>query len=188
MNSRLTLNLPNLLTLLRIALIPVIVALFFIETRTSLWLAFAAYIVAAVTDYIDGYLARKWNQESDFGRAMDPIADKMLVCAVIFMLIAIRHIEGWALVAALLILLREILVSGLREAMAPQGVTMPVSKLAKWKTAVQMVALGALIISTVSHPALLIEEIGIVSLWLACGLTLVTGWDYFVIWARTLRS
>lgn len=183
-----TLNLPNLLTLLRIALIPAIVVLFFIETNAALWLAFAAYIVAAVTDYIDGYLARKWNQESDFGRAMDPIADKMLVCAVIFMLIAIRHIEGWALVAALLILLREILVSGLREAMAPQGVTMPVSKLAKWKTAVQMIALGALIISTVSHPMWLIEEIGIVSLWVACALTLVTGWDYFLIWARTLRS
>lgn len=181
-------NLPNLLTLLRIALIPAIVVLFFLASREALWLAFACYIVAAVTDYIDGYLARKWKQESDFGRAMDPIADKMLVCAVIFMLIAIRHIEGWALVAALLILLREILVSGLREAMAPQGISMPVSNLAKWKTAVQMVALGALIISTVSHPSFFIEEIGLVSLWLACALTLATGWDYFVIWARSLRS
>ena len=173
-------SLPNLLTLSRIAVIPLLVALVYFDTPALRWIALVGFIAAAVTDYLDGYLARHRNEMSPLGRFLDPIADKLLIASLIVILVATRQIEGLTVIPAIIILCREILVSGLREYLAEIQVSLPVSKLAKWKTTIQMVALGFLIIGTAGPswlPTLLIGEIG---LWVAAGLTLITGYDYLV--------
>ncbi len=169
------LNLPNTLTMSRIVAIPLIVAAFYLDLPTREWVTFGLFVYASVTDYLDGYLARRWQQTSDFGRFLDPIADKLLVGAVIVMMIATGTIGGAAVIAALLIILREILVSGLREFLAGKNTAMPVSRLAKWKTAVQLVAFTALLLSNTMGGA---HTIGIVLLWVAAVLTVYTGFDY----------
>jgi CDP-diacylglycerol--glycerol-3-phosphate 3-phosphatidyltransferase/cardiolipin synthase len=174
-------SLPNLLTLSRILAVPLLVALMW-GSDEWLWLgAFAVFTIAGITDYLDGYLARAQGTVSKIGVFLDPIADKIMVAATIVMLIHSGLIHGFAVIAALIILLREIIVSGLREYLGALQVSLPVSALAKWKTAFQMIALGALVLAG-SAPALLpwlpALEIGIVSLWIAAGLTLVTGYDY----------
>ena len=139
------------------------------------------------TDYFDGYLARSQGQISRLGQFLDPIADKIMVAAVLVMLISSRkanpvpEIEGIHIIAALVILLREIFVSGLREFLAPLNVSMPVSSLAKWKTTFQLVALGALILGGAVPQQEWVHTVGLASLWLAAGLTLVTGYDYLRI-------
>lgn len=166
---------PNLLTLGRVALIPLLVACFYPAGDWARYLACVVFTVAATTDYFDGYLARVWRQQSPFGRWLDPIADKLLVASTILMLV------GWdraPLLPSLVILLREITVSGLREYLAEVSVGLPVSRLAKWKTAVQMVAIGFLIVGDAGPAVLPVEGVGILGLWLAAGLTLVTGYDY----------
>ncbi len=171
-------SLPNLLTLSRILAIPLLVALIYIDTALFRWLALAGFALAGLTDYLDGYLARNRNEISPLGRFLDPIADKLLVAAVIMMLVATRQIEGLTTFAAIVILCREILVSGLREYLAEIQVSVPVTRLAKWKTAIQMVALGFLIVGTAGpdgFPTVLIGEVG---LWVAAVLTLLTGYDY----------
>ena len=166
---------PNLLTLGRVALIPLLVACFFVEGDWARYLACAVFTIAATTDYFDGYLARIWRQQTPFGRWLDPIADKLLVAATILMLVGFDRAP---LLPSLVILLREITVSGLREYMAEVSVGLPVSRLAKWKTAVQMVAIGVLIVGEAGPAVLPVQGIGVLGLWLAAALTLVTGYDY----------
>ena len=173
-------SLPNLLTLSRILAVPGLVWLMWSSNPWE-WLgAFGLYTLAAVTDYFDGYLARAWGTVSKIGQFLDPIADKIMVAAVIVMLVDAQVLHGWSVIAGLIILLREIIVSGLREYLATLSVSMPVSRLAKWKTAAQLVALGALIMVGVEPllPWLPATEIGLVTLWIAATLTLITGYDY----------
>lgn len=178
----LAMSLPNILTYGRIAAVPAVVAvLFFMEGDTARWLAFGLFCAAGLTDWLDGYLARVWEQQSTLGRMLDPIADKLLVGAVLLMLVYDRTIQGPAIFAAVIILMREILVSGLREFLAELNVKILVSRLAKWKTAFQMVALGALLAGPAAERFLAVPGIiwiGITLLWLAAILTLWTGYDY----------
>ena len=178
--ARAHLNLPNLLTYGRLVAVPLVVAfLFWPAEPWARWTALAIYTAAAITDFFDGYLARAWAQQSSLGRMLDPIADKLLVAAVLLVLSANKTIAGWSLWAAIVILCREILVSGLREYLAELRVSVPVSTVAKWKTTAQLVALGFLIAGP-SGEAVLPGSIaiGIVLLWIAALLTLYTGWDY----------
>ena len=171
-------SLPNLLTLSRIVVIPIIIGLFFVREHWAAWTACVLFSVAAITDYVDGYLARSWSQVSIVGKFLDPIADKLLVAAVLFMLVAVDKLNGISVLPAVVILLREVLVSGLREFLAGIRVGMPVSRLAKWKTAIQMVALGILIVGKDGPVGIPVQEIGEIGLWAAGLLTLITGWDY----------
>lgn len=185
------LSLPNLLTLSRIFAVPILVALLWHPGWLGYLLAFLLYCVAGVTDYLDGYLARAQGAVSRLGVFLDPIADKIMVAAVIVMLISTEQaigghpvVAGWHVVAALVILLREIMVSGLREFLAGVSVSVPVSRLAKWKTAFQMVALGALILAGALPGAPWVHDLGLACLWGAAVLTLVTGWDYLRVGLR----
>lgn len=173
------LTVPNLLTLSRIVALPLLVACLWWPAWTAgYWLAFALYCLMGITDYFDGYLARAQGTVSKLGVFLDPIADKIMVSAVILMLVATRDIGGIHLIAALVILLREIAVSGLREFLAQLQVSVPVSRLAKWKTTLQLVALGALILGGAVPGEAWVKLVGLVSLWGAAALTIVTGWDY----------
>lgn len=171
-------SLPNILTLSRIAIIPVVVALFFFPGPWPAWVAAGLFAAACITDWFDGYLARAWQEESLIGKFLDPIADKLLVAAVLIMLVANQHIAGLAVLPAVVILLREVMVSGLREFLAGLRVGVPVSRLAKWKTGIQMLAIGWLIVGDHGPAAWPVTFIGEVGLWMAAALTLVTGWDY----------
>ena len=173
-------SLPNILTYARVAAVPLVAGfLFWPDVPWARWTALAIFVAAAVTDFFDGYLARAWAQQSSLGRMLDPIADKLLVSAVILMLVANQTIAGATLWAAIVILCREILVSGLREYLAELRVPVPVTAVAKWKTTAQLVALAFLIVGP-SGEAILPHsiKIGIVLLWIAAILTLYTGWDY----------
>jgi cardiolipin synthase len=172
------LNLPNLLTLSRIIVIPVVIGLFLVPGPEAHWTACGLFSAAGFTDWLDGHFARRWKQQSEIGRFLDPIADKLLVSAVLFMLAALDRFSDWALFPSLVILSREILVSGLREYLAGLRVRVPVSRLAKWKTAIQMVAIGVLIVGDAGPAWLPTVEIGEVLLWIAALLTIVTGYDY----------
>ena len=163
----------NILTLIRIALVPVIVILVLFGSGDVMWWACGLYVVAAITDFLDGWLARKQNQTTVFGTVLDPIADKLLVGGLLLSLVATGVVSGVHVIAAVIILLRELTVSGMREYLAPMGYTMPVSKLAKWKTAAQMLALGLLIIS--GELGVFAQIPGVVLLWLAAGMTVWTG-------------
>lgn len=173
-------QLPNLLTYGRMVAVPVVAACLFAPDEFAMrWLALTVFTVAGITDFFDGYLARVLQQQSSLGRMLDPIADKLLVAASLLMLVSDRSITGWSLWAAIVILCREILVSGLREFLAELRVSVPVTKVAKWKTAVQLVAVGFLIAGPAGE--VLIPgtvAIGLVLLWIAAVLTLYTGWDY----------
>jgi cardiolipin synthase (CMP-forming) len=173
------LTLPNILTLSRIVAIPALVALlWWPQWPAGYAIAFALYCLMGITDYFDGYLARANGAVSRLGIFLDPIADKIMVAAVILMLVGTRDIIGLNLVAAMIILLREIAVSGLREFLAQLQVSVPVSRLAKWKTTLQLVALGALILSGAVPDHAWVKLVGLACLWGAAALTLVTGWDY----------
>jgi cardiolipin synthase len=172
-------SLPMWLTLSRIVAIPVIVALFWFQGDEWRYVACAVYGIAAATDWLDGYLARAWAQQSKLGRIFDPIADKLLVAATILLLVAFGRVAGVSVLAALVILLREVLVSGLREFLAEIRVGLPVSKLAKWKTGIQMTTLGFLIVGDAAPTAFLpVTLVGELGLWIAAALTLYTGYDY----------
>jgi len=173
-------NLPNILTLSRIVAIPVVVAFMFMDPPLGNWLAFSVYTYACITDFFDGYLARAWSQQSTFGRFLDPIADKLLIVAVLMMLAGFGPTSGIHILPALVILCREILVSGLREFLADARVSVPVTLLAKWKTTIQMLALGFLIVDQAGPDfgPLSTTDIGLIGLWGAAILTLVTGYDY----------
>lgn len=181
------LNLPNLLTLSRIVTVPVLLALmWWPEWRAGYLMAFAVYCLMGITDYFDGYLARSYGTVSKLGQFLDPIADKIMVAAVILVLVGKGMIGGIHVIAALVILLREIAVSGLREFLAGLKVSVPVSQLAKWKTTFQMVSLGALILMggapdfAIPFTGGLVNphSVGFTTLWAAAVLTAITGWDY----------
>jgi CDP-diacylglycerol--glycerol-3-phosphate 3-phosphatidyltransferase len=173
-------NLPNLLTYGRVAAVPVVAALlFWPEVDGFRWAALAVFVAAAITDFFDGYLARALSQQSALGRMLDPIADKLLVASCLLMLVASGDIAGWSRWAAIVILCREILVSGMREFLAELRVGLPVSAVAKWKTTLQLVAVGFMIAGPAGEKILPgAVVIGLVLLWLAALLTLYTGWDY----------
>jgi cardiolipin synthase len=183
-------DLPNLLTLSRIAAIPVLVALVALRLPVTDLCACLLFIAAAVTDYFDGHFARTRRQLSDFGRMLDPIADKLLVGATLMMLVGDGRLSPWGLYPAIVIMLREILVSGLREYLASMRLSgLPVSRLAKWKTGVQMTALGMLLagddVAQLLHLSIIpIGILGEVLLWIAALLTLLTGWDYLTVGLR----
>ena len=182
-------DVPNLLTLSRIAAIPLLVALVAVDRPGTDLAASIVFALAAITDYLDGRLARDWRQQSDLGRMLDPIADKLLVGAALMMLVGVGRLGSLNLYPAVLIMLREILVSGLREYLAGVRVGLPVTRLAKWKTGVQMFALGTLLAGAPSAVLLGIpwfpaSLIGAALLWLAALLTLVTGWDYLTAGLR----
>ena len=174
------LNLPNVLTVSRIFAIPVVLAFIYLGGPLGNWLAFSVYTYACITDFFDGYLARAWHQQSAFGRFLDPIADKLLVAGVLFMLVGVETIQAVHVLPAAVILSREILVSGLREFLAEAQVSLPVSLLAKWKTTIQMLALGFLIVGHIGPDFGFATtwEIGIGGLWAAALITLITGYDY----------
>ena len=178
------LTVPNLLTLSRILAVPILVFLLWRPAPIDYAVTFVLYCIVGLTDYFDGYLARAQGQISKLGQFLDPIADKIMIAAVLVMLISSRkenplpEIAGLNIVPALVILLREIIVSGLREFLAPLNVSMPVSTLAKWKTTLQLVALGALILGGAVPQQPWVHLVGIVCLWAAAALTLVTGYDY----------
>ena len=178
-------NIPNLLTYARILAVPLIVVCFFIEGRLessdfARWTGLGLFIAASITDYLDGYLARIWNQTSNIGRMLDPIADKLLVASVLLLMAADGTIAGWSLWAAITILCREILVSGLREYLAALKVSVPVTRIAKWKTTAQMFALAFLLAGPAGDKVLpYTTEMGITLLWIAAVLTFYTGYDYF---------
>jgi cardiolipin synthase (CMP-forming) len=178
------LALPNILTYGRIAAVPVVVALLYWQSIEGgglwlRWVALGIFIAAGITDILDGYFARIWGQMSSLGVMLDPIADKLLVASCLLMLAAQEIIHGWSLLAAVIILCREILVSGLREYLAELRVSVPVTRLAKWKTIGQMVAVGFLIAGPAGDRVLpAVTQTGIVLLWASAILTLYTGWDY----------
>lgn len=173
-------NLPNILTYGRIAAVPLVAGLLMWGGHSARWAALAIFAAAAITDFLDGYLARKWQQQSSLGRMLDPIADKVLVAVVLLVLSADGILFGGHIWAAIVILSREVLVSGLREYLGELQVSVPVTKIAKWKTTVQLLAMGFLIAGPagdVYYP--FVTRIGIGMLWIAAGLTLYTGYDYF---------
>jgi len=176
-------DLPNVITLSRIAAIPLLVVLVALRMPAADLAACVVFSAAALTDYYDGKLARSRRQQSDLGRMLDPIADKLLVGAALMMLVGQNRLSGPALYPAIVIMLREILVSGLREYLAGIRIGLPVTKLAKWKTGFQMGALGTLLAGDTTarflHLGFLpVSMIGEAMLWVAAGLTLWTGWDY----------
>ena len=183
--SRRAFNLPNMLTYARILAVPLIVLCFYLEGRLRptdwwRWAAVWIFIAASITDYFDGYIARIWEQTSNIGKMLDPIADKLLVSAVLLLLAYDRTIDKWSLWAAIIILCREILVSGLREYLAALKVSVPVTQLAKWKTTIQLVAIGFLLAGPAGDRVLpYITETGITLLWVSALVTLYTGYDYF---------
>jgi cardiolipin synthase (CMP-forming) len=173
------LNLPNLLTLSRIVAIPLVILTFYVAPPYGPWIGCALFAAAGVTDWLDGQLARRWHQQSEWGRVLDPIADKLLVATVLFMLAAMARISPVTIFPALVILAREILVSGLREHLAGLNVPVPVSRLAKWKTGLQMVAIGVLLVGDAGPSAIPVRIMGEALLWIAAVLTILTGYDYF---------
>jgi cardiolipin synthase len=186
-------DLPNMLTLSRIAAIPLLVLLVAWRSPAGDLTACALFSAAAITDYFDGKLARSRSQQSDLGRMLDPIADKLLVAATLMMLVGHDRLSEAGLYPATVILLREILVSGLREYLAELRIGLPVTRLAKWKTGFQMGALGTLLggdtTARLLHlPFLPVTYIGEAMLWIAALLTLLTGWDYLTAGLRHVAA
>ena len=174
-------NLPNALTVLRILLVPIIAALLFVPQDAARWAALALFVVASFTDYMDGLLARVLSRQTDLGRLLDPIADKILVAAVLLALAGSDDLAGWTILPAIVILCREIIVTGLREFLAECSVPLPVSRLAKWKTGVQLVAIAIIIVGPVAPAGIPAAMVGALLLWLAALLTVVTGFDYLLV-------
>lgn len=183
-------HIPNFLTVFRICAIPLLVACFYLRSDLGAWLAFALYVPAAISDFLDGYIARRYNVVSAVGRFLDPIADKLFVGAILFLLVAFDRLEGLWVLPAIAILMREMFIAGLREYLGPLKVTLPVSRTGKWKTAIQMIALGCLIIAPV-----LPETLDFITFWAGKGglviaalLTLVSGWQYARIGFAVIRT
>jgi cardiolipin synthase len=184
----------NLLTYARIAAVPAVVGCLYWQDIPQhgewlRWVALAIFISAGITDILDGYIARKWGELSTFGRMLDPIADKLLVASCLLMLAFDGTIRGVHIWAAIVILCREILVSGLREYLAELRVSVPVTRLAKWKTTLQLVAVGFLLAGDAGDAIVpVVTPIGLSLLWLSALLTLYTGWDYFYAGVRHLMK
>ena len=168
-------NLANILTMTRLFLLPLIILLFFIEGAFAAWLCLTLYIIGALTDFLDGWVARKFDQITEFGKFMDPISDKIFVATMLLMLVGAARVEGIYIVAVIIILAREFLVSGLREYLGPKNIKLPVTQLAKWKTAIQMSVIGALIVAPYVSGLQFIGEAGLAA---AALITIITGWHY----------
>ncbi len=189
-------SLPNLLTYGRIVAVPMLVFFFYVESTASRWLSFAVFIAATVSDFFDGYLARAWHQQSAIGRILDPIADKLLVATALLLLVSDRTIANWSVLAAIVILTREISVSGLREFLAEVRVSVPVTNLAKWKTTMQMTAIGFLLAGPAGDKLMryyfadlgLFTYVGLLLLWISALITVYTGYDYFRAGLRHLMG
>lgn len=182
-------SLPNVLTYARIAAVAALVGLFYVDGYFARWLSLFVFIAASVTDFLDGYLARVWQQQSAIGRMLDPIADKLLVATSLMLLVADGTIGGWSLLAAVVILTREISVSGLREFLAGLRVSVPVTRLAKWKTTMQMVAIGFLLAGPAGDRIFpYTTYVGLLLLWVSALVTLYTGYDYFRAGIRHLLA
>ncbi len=191
-------NLPNMLTYARILAVPMVALCFYLEGRLqssdfARWSALVIFVLASLTDYLDGYLARAWQQTSNIGKMLDPIADKLLVATCLLLLAADTDhrggIAGWSLWAAIIILCREILVSGLREYLAALKVSVPVTQLAKWKTAIQMIAIAFLLLGPAGDKLVPYwTQLGHVLLWIAALVTLYTGYDYFRAGAKHIMD
>ena len=183
-------SLPNLLTLSRIAVIPLLIATFYIESYHGNWIGLAVLAYAGVTDFFDGFVARVMSQQSAVGKFLDPIADKLLVGSLLVMLVAFDRIPGISVLPAIVILCREILVSGLREFLAGVEISMPVSRLSQWKTTFQMFVLGFLIVGPAGpmFGPLSTTNVGVTGLWIAAILTLITGYDYLRVGLRHVES
>lgn len=185
-----TWNLPNILTVLRLVSAPALALVFVVLPRPlSDWTALALFVGAAVTDWCDGYLARRWNQISRFGAMLDPIADKAMVITALALLLGLFELDPWLLVPSTVVLFREVFVSGLREFLGSDAHRLKVTQLAKWKTTVQMVAITLLLLSlalgghagpAASAAAMVTRLAGLATFWIAAVLTAVTGWDYYV--------
>ena len=173
-------TIPNIITFIRIFLIPIILYLLFSENPNIVLIAGLLFIISSVSDYFDGYLARTLNQSSKLGTLLDPIADKLLIASVIVVLVDTGVISNIHVVPAIIILLREIAISGLREFLAKLNTDMPVSKLAKYKTTFQMISLSILIISLGFELNDLLWNIGLITLWIAAIITLLSGYNYIV--------
>ena len=172
-------NFANILTFSRILMIPLMMAAFYLNGNLSYWLTFSIFVTAGITDFLDGYVARRFNQTSKLGTLMDPIADKLLIGTALLMMVAFERIEGYSIIAAVVILCREFAVSGLREFLAELKVSVPVTYLAKWKTTIQIFALGFLLVGKASPAIIPAVLIGDYLLSAAALLTLYTGYDYF---------
>lgn len=208
-------NIPNILTMLRLLAAPALAVMFLYFNRPLAdWFALILFVTAALTDFVDGYLARAWKQESKFGAMLDPIADKAMVLIALLVIVGFSGMKAWILLPATMIIFREVFVSGLREYLGDKAHLLKVTKLAKWKTTVQMVAIAVLFSQGIFEhylvkkcagvdPQMLIDILsgaasdpqglcwkyfgmdlsyysGIVLLWIAAALTLITGWDYFI--------
>lgn len=175
-------DLPNILTFSRILAIPVMTLLFFFPFEWAAWATLFVYIPAALTDFFDGYFARAHKTISPIGQFMDPIADKLFVGTMLFLLVAFDRLTGIWVLPAVIIFMREIFIAGLREYLGPMNIQLPVSKMGKWKTAIQMTAIGFLIIAGYNPLEWLPEKlIGQVGLTIAMILTVKSGWQYTVV-------
>ena len=175
-------SLPNILTYGRILAVPAVMVCLTpdFQGHGARWSALAIFVIAAITDFFDGYLARAWQQQSRLGQMLDPIADKLLVAVCLLLLVGKGDIGGWSMIAAAIILCREILVSGLREYLAELKVSVPVTTLAKWKTTIQLLAIGFLLAGPAGDKVLpYTTETGLALLWFSAIVTLYTGYDYF---------
>ena len=191
-------TIPNTLTMCRLAVTPAVAMVFLILPRPLAdWIALVVFILAAVTDFLDGYLARLWKQESRFGKVLDPVADKAMVVIALLVLVALAGLSVWITIPAVVIIFREILVSGLREFTGAQSELLSVTGAARWKTTVQMVAVAGLFLSTgmgqlqdpetgegvtgmVAVATSTVEVVALALLWVAAIMTLTTGWGYFM--------
>lgn len=181
-------HLPNILTISRIVLLPVLIGLFFIHGAVAAWIALALYIFCAATDFFDGWIARKYNITSGIGTFLDPISDKIMVAALLITLAAFDRLEGVWVIPAIIILSREFLIAGLREYLGPQNIKVPVSNLAKWKTGFQMTALGFLVIGDYGNSILPYTLlIGQILLTVAALITVVTGWNYLKVGFKHIK-
>ncbi len=182
-------NLANILTVARLLLLPLLIALFFMEESwggIAVWGCLFVYIICSITDFLDGYIARKLNQISDFGTFLDPISDKIFVATIMILLVAFNRITDIWIILVIIIFAREFLISGLREFLGPKNIKMPVSMLAKWKTAFQMLSLGFLILGNDYAPYT--SELGLALLSLATLLTVITGMSYITVGIAHLRE
>lgn len=183
-----TWTVPNILTVFRLLAAPMVALVYvLVPEGAAHWLAFGLFIGAAVTDWLDGYLARAWGQESRFGAMLDPIADKAMVVIALSVLLVQRDVTGFLLVPVVVILFREVFVSGLREFLGDTAGLLKVTQLAKWKTTVQMVAIAVLLAASGAGSPVM-ETVGIGLLWVGAVLTAITGADYFRKALPYLRS
>ena len=178
------LQIPNILTIGRIIIVPIFVLTFFIPGFFGDLIPFFLFVVASFTDYLDGLLARLFKEESKLGELLDPIADKILVAAALILLVMNGVIKNYEVIAAIIILTREILISGLREFLAKGSITMQVTSLSKLKTFIQMISIAILLTGESGNKVINFQDynaqtIGIILLWLSAFLTLYTGYDYF---------